>query len=125
MFASTAVAPAPKEGEALEPVRATLAALRTLKSNRTAQAMADAAARALPEGKERAGGPGEVAVDYVALADNLEPFSRLRIEDPILACLLRRLRTLAVENGGTSLSVSGDFLRSPGDASGNTPGRRQ
>ncbi len=126
-FARAPFAPATVDAESLEPVRAHVAELRKLK-NKMAQAIADAASRALVADPLRTDSAenDEYAVNFSLLSDNLRRFRHIPIADPLTERLLSRLNDLAVE-GGVGGAVPTDFLRPASQLSqqngvnGNTP----
>jgi hypothetical protein len=112
LFARTPIAPVPPDSDGIEPVRALINALRT-RSNRTARAIADAAehAIAIPVSITEIDADWADSVNYLALADSLNRFRRIRIEDPITERVLRRMRNLIEENSYREDIVPIDFLR--------------
>jgi hypothetical protein len=112
LFARTPIAPTPPDSDGIEPVRALINVLRT-RSNKTARAIADAAEHALeiPVPDTEIDFDWADGVNYHALADSLNRFRRIRIEDPITERVLRRMLNLIEENGYIEDVVPIDFLR--------------
>lgn len=125
-FARLPLLPEETNEEAVEPVRAHIAALRARKSQ-TATAIADAIERALKATPflTTPGQPEEEAVNYPAIAENLRRFRRLIIPDPITERLFRRVLHLVEESGSLGEAVPIDFLRAPQELFTQTPGLRR
>lgn len=113
-FYARALPEPPRETvEAVEPVRAHIAALRS-RGTATAAAIATAAERALVKDPLFSKEDTELPVNFSILSDNLRRFKLLRIEDPITDRLLQRLLRLVHEVGVLSEAVPTDFLRPAG-----------